>query len=264
MLVFPEDLGGHEHHGPASVWKLREFQVLECDHDARRGAGFLCQLAHTEQKRPLGILSQRFIRIFAWDGPSLSLVKTNFAMSVHFFEIVDVLLSTHLWLDKILTNFSAHLFLLPLGHYFGNVFGRLKLKRNSPLGMGSVPIISLHRRKALPLRPSLASGVDSRQSLFSLWKSRSLNRESLRQWAEAKEANTYIGSIGKILFRLLCRCLLRCSARSGHWILGLCSSRTQLLGHFLRLCCPQRLRVFYRATLVLVFQCVHVQGHPEL
>ena len=57
MLVFPEDLGGHEHHGPASVWQLREFQVLECDYDARRGAGFLCQLAHAEQKRPLGILT---------------------------------------------------------------------------------------------------------------------------------------------------------------------------------------------------------------
>ena len=57
ILVFPEDLGGREHHGPASVWQLREFQVLECDHDARRGAGFLCQLAHAEQKRPLGILT---------------------------------------------------------------------------------------------------------------------------------------------------------------------------------------------------------------
>ena len=55
ILLFLEDPGGH--HGPASVWQLREFQVLECDHDARRGAGFLCQLAHAEQKRPLGILT---------------------------------------------------------------------------------------------------------------------------------------------------------------------------------------------------------------
>ena len=54
ILVFLEDLGGHEHHGPASVWQLREFQVLECDHDARRGAGFLCT---RRQKRPLGILT---------------------------------------------------------------------------------------------------------------------------------------------------------------------------------------------------------------
>ena len=53
MLVFPEDLGGHRLLGPASVRQLREFQVLECDHDARRGAGFLCQLAH-RKKTPFG------------------------------------------------------------------------------------------------------------------------------------------------------------------------------------------------------------------
>ena len=55
--MFPEDLGGHQHHGPASIWRLREIQVLECDHDARRGAGFLYQLAHAGTKRPLGILT---------------------------------------------------------------------------------------------------------------------------------------------------------------------------------------------------------------
>ena len=59
MLVCPEDLGGHQHHGPASIWQLRDFQVLECDHDARRGAGFFCQLAHAETKRPGS---------FLWDG----------------------------------------------------------------------------------------------------------------------------------------------------------------------------------------------------
>ena len=57
ISVFPEDLGGHQHHGPASTWQLRELQVLECDHGARRGTGFLCQLAHAEKKRPQGILT---------------------------------------------------------------------------------------------------------------------------------------------------------------------------------------------------------------
>ena len=56
-LGVPEDLGGHQIRGPASIWQLREFQVLESVHDVRRGAGFLCQLANAEAKRPLGILT---------------------------------------------------------------------------------------------------------------------------------------------------------------------------------------------------------------
>ena len=75
------------------------------------------------------------------------------------------------------------------------MFGRLKLKRNSPLGMGSK---CADHFSSSSQSPSLASGVDSRQQLFSLWKLRSLNRESPRHWAEAKEVSAYIGSIGKI------------------------------------------------------------------
>ena len=54
--------------------------------------------------------------------------------------------------------------------------------------MGSLLITSLHHCRARP-----------RQRLFNLWKSRSLIRESLCQWAEAQEASAYMASIGRLL-----------------------------------------------------------------
>ena len=52
--MFPGDLGGHKHDGPASVWQLREFQVLECGHDARRGAGFSLPARPRRNEAPSG------------------------------------------------------------------------------------------------------------------------------------------------------------------------------------------------------------------
>ena len=43
--------------GPASIWMLREFQLLEGCRDARRAAGFLCQITGADYKLPLAILS---------------------------------------------------------------------------------------------------------------------------------------------------------------------------------------------------------------
>ena len=104
FLVFPEDPGGREHHGPASVWQLREFQVLECDHDARRGVGFLCQLAHAEQKRPLGIL-----RTLAALHPDLCMGWPKFVLDQNDLRCV----STHIWLVTILTNIFLICFSYP-------------------------------------------------------------------------------------------------------------------------------------------------------
>ena len=44
VVVFLEDLGGHSIHGPMSLWSLAELRSLEGIGDARRGAGYLCQL----------------------------------------------------------------------------------------------------------------------------------------------------------------------------------------------------------------------------
>ena len=57
VLMFPEDLGGHVRDGPASPWSSREFQELESACDVRRGSAFLCQLASTDQRRPVGIIT---------------------------------------------------------------------------------------------------------------------------------------------------------------------------------------------------------------
>ena len=58
ILIFPEDLGGHESHGPSSLWVLREFQLLEGTRDVRRAAGYLCQFTPADYKRPIGVLSK--------------------------------------------------------------------------------------------------------------------------------------------------------------------------------------------------------------
>ena len=183
ILVFPDDLGGHQHHGPASVWQLREFQVLECDHDARRGAGFLCQLAHAEQKRPLGILTTlaalqsdlRYVGPLPQDCGCLAqhspMVGCN--TDQHFFSSMSP----------------------TLGPLFWKRIWKARAEEKFPLRDGKSAVHFSPSSQC----PSLASGVDSRQRLFKLWQSRGLKRESLSQWAEAKELSAYMASIGKLL-----------------------------------------------------------------
>ena len=53
VLIFPKDFGGHIRDGPAS----REFRELVYACDVKRGSAFLCQLPSTDQRRPVGILT---------------------------------------------------------------------------------------------------------------------------------------------------------------------------------------------------------------
>ena len=87
--------------------------------------------------------------------PKFVLDQNDLRYVGHLPRDVHVLLSTHLWWVTIQTNIFSHLFLLPLGHYFGNVFGRLKLKRNYSSGMESRQITSLHHHNVLPLHLEL-------------------------------------------------------------------------------------------------------------
>ena len=41
----------------ASLWSAREVRELEGKGDVRRGSAFLFQLAGTEQKRPVGVVT---------------------------------------------------------------------------------------------------------------------------------------------------------------------------------------------------------------
>ena len=54
-IVFPQDLGGHI-DGPASIWSLRECQLLESVNDTRCLA-YLCRIAGVDHKRPISVLS---------------------------------------------------------------------------------------------------------------------------------------------------------------------------------------------------------------
>ena len=58
LLLFPEDFGANVSSGPASPWSAREVHNLGCASDVRRGSAFLCQLAGTDQRRPVGILTK--------------------------------------------------------------------------------------------------------------------------------------------------------------------------------------------------------------
>ena len=57
MMMYPEDSGGHTLSSPSSPWCFYEVSLLEGLNDAKRGAGFSCQLAKADQQLPLGIFS---------------------------------------------------------------------------------------------------------------------------------------------------------------------------------------------------------------
>ena len=198
ILVLLEDLGGHEHPGPASVWQLREFQVLECDHDARRGAGFLCQLAHAEQKRPLGILTTlRSASFGSLHGMAQVFLDRNELRYVGPLPRDCGCPTQHSPMVGYNTDqqfFSS--ISLTLGPLFWKRVWKAKAEEKLHLWDGK----SVDHFSSSSQCPSFASGVDSCQRLFSLWQSRSLSRESLRQWAQAKEASAYMASIVASVF----------------------------------------------------------------
>ena len=173
VLVFPEDLGGHEHHGPASVWQQREFQVLECDHDARRGAGFLCQLAHAEQKRLLDILTTLAALhsdpCMGW--PKVVLDQNDLCYFGPLPRDCGCLAQHSPMVGYNTDQLFSHLFLL-LGPLFWKRVWKATAEEKLPLRDGK----SADHFSSSSQCPSFASGVDSRQRLFNLWQSRSLSQ----------------------------------------------------------------------------------------
>ena len=57
LLIFPEDLGGHGHTGPATIWDNMHLRELDGACEVQRGAAFLCQIAGAEYHRPVGLFS---------------------------------------------------------------------------------------------------------------------------------------------------------------------------------------------------------------
>ena len=57
LLIFPEDLGGREHSGPATIWNNTHLHKLDGASEVQRGATFLRQIASTESRRPVGLFT---------------------------------------------------------------------------------------------------------------------------------------------------------------------------------------------------------------
>ena len=197
ILVFPEDPGGHEHHGPASVWQLREFQVLECDHDAKARCWLPLPARTRRTKAPLGILTTLAVL-----HSDLCMGWPQFVLDRNELRNVGPLPrdcgcpTQH---SPMVGYNTDQQFFSSISPTFGPLFWKrawkAKAEEKLPLRNGK----SVDHFSSSSQCPSLASGVDSRQRLLNLWRSRSLSRESLRQWAEAKEASAYMASIGKLL-----------------------------------------------------------------
>ena len=73
LLVFPGDLGGHEHSGPASIWDYTHQHRLDGASEVQRGAAFPCLIASTESRRPVGLFTS-----LAWVKSRRSLDGPNF------------------------------------------------------------------------------------------------------------------------------------------------------------------------------------------
>ena len=55
LFVFPEDQEIDAESGPSSLWDFLEVRAVDGMNDIQRGAAFLCQLAGSKHRRPMGL-----------------------------------------------------------------------------------------------------------------------------------------------------------------------------------------------------------------
>ena len=166
LLLFPEDFGGHVSSGPASPWSAREVHNLECASDVRRSSAFLCQLAGTDQRRLVGILT--------------NLPQLKSKLFLHWPSLVrcgDELLYNgplpiscpcdpqhYPFRERMRRRTSCRL----LPNHWASLSGtcvwpKFSTVRSSPLGMADFCLMQLNRLTAIF---SFSSGVHSNFSLF--------------------------------------------------------------------------------------------------
>ena len=194
VLLFPEDFGGHRREGPASPWSAREVLELERACDVRRGAAFLCQLAGTDQRRPVGVLS------------NLPLVMRGLYLHWPFLVASGEQLVYHGPLPKFCPCVPAHApcrgidsqgeLASSLSQSFGKAFWKLclaDLEMQAPRSLreGDQVIVSVPPSWAF----SFANGQHSLWSFFSHWAMGTLSRELLRQYSDdAGQVSQYLSS----------------------------------------------------------------------
>ena len=166
-LVFPEDFGGNAVSGPSSLWCMQELRYLEGLHEARRGAGFLCQLAGTDAKRPLGIFSQTCNKSHESDGPHSHRTRSYLCSRDHFPRLVLARQLISQWSACLPSTISTRPQTFSWVHLSGAAFlrqsGRVLIR--SPLRLGSYAGLTLHSRVAsgiLLIFRRLPNGADSK------------------------------------------------------------------------------------------------------
>ena len=225
VLIFPEDFGGDKETGPSSLWCMQELRDLEGLHEARRGAGFLCQLAGADQKRPLGIFSNL---------PSL---QQDLQPGWPVFSQNKELLVYKGPLPKTCSCKSAHLPMIGVtadqkfcssdGLQLGVFFWRRVF---SAVKSNSTPIAVTDRERTLTTSAfsssssfSVSSASFSWSSLYRAWRSGDLTTSLLREFSRCERVSTYC-SLGpqSDLWRfqrsmLLSRCKVSTSVSAPHW-----------------------------------------------
>ena len=61
FFVAPEDRGGQQQHGPASIWHVAEvIAIVQRTREATRSSAFACELRAADSPRPLAVISNMF------------------------------------------------------------------------------------------------------------------------------------------------------------------------------------------------------------
>ena len=199
-VIFPEDLGRHISHVPSSLWALREFQLLEGTRDARRAAGYLCQITGGGRLQApcRGSPSVLPCEIGCpWAGRCWKGSKTTLCIKARYLFVVTVAVNTlHLLRFPILTPFSPPM-LLVLVPSFGElcVHDNTLERRLDSLGDGDQSDLTPLGVSPL-LSPSLASSSSSSRSTYEAWKAGSLTRAMLADVSTSDSISAYFAASG--------------------------------------------------------------------
>ena len=200
-IIFPEDLGRQQSEGPSSLWVLREIQLLEGIHDARRAAGYLCHFTRTDFKRPLGVFStSRQLRArLALGWPRLERIhdrlvyKGPLPKSCACNHIHTPMIGTSA--DDVFCTSGTHTFSADFWKQFVTdhpLDSELSSLRDEGLQTDFAPLHSVGLSPLLS--PSLASSVGSLRYVYEAWKAGNLSRPTLRDISSTESCNTYFST----------------------------------------------------------------------
>ena len=198
LLIFPEDLGGHEHTGPATIWDNMHLRELDGACEVQRGAAFLCQIASTEYRRPLGLLSNlawvkaqmvpgwprlyKSDQYLLYDGP----LPDRCQCAVRHAPMRGT------WDQESFNSSHSTGFGEQFWHCCSNQFQ--PCARHAPLRDGALPGSSSSSPSLFSSLFSFQNWSGSAYSLYSHWSSCTLTRAILADYAGPTSAAEFFGS----------------------------------------------------------------------